>query len=132
MAPRPGLGDDRGAAAVEFAILLPLILLLLLGIIDFGRLYNARLTVTHSAREAVRVWALGGPIGDVQLAAADAAQGLTVTTTATVCTQGQPTAVTVTAPFEYVTPVGTFMQQFGGSGVADGAISRTGTMRCGG
>ncbi len=35
---------ERGAAAVEFAILLPLLLMLVLGTIEFGRAYNAQIT----------------------------------------------------------------------------------------
>jgi len=35
---------DRGAAAVEFALLLPVLLLLVFGIIDFGRALNAQIT----------------------------------------------------------------------------------------
>jgi Flp pilus assembly protein TadG len=50
---------DSGAAAVEMALLLPLLLLLLCGIIDFGRGFNAQMQVTQAAREAVRVKALG-------------------------------------------------------------------------
>jgi len=42
---------DQGAAAVEFAIMLPLLLLLIFGIIDFGRALNAQVTITQAARE---------------------------------------------------------------------------------
>lgn len=49
---------DRGAAAVEFAIVLPVLLLLLLGIMEFGRAYNVQMTLTNAAREGVRVMAI--------------------------------------------------------------------------
>src|SRR5262245_38889036 len=45
---------DHGAAAVEMALLLPLLLLLVFGIIDFGRMLNAQITVTEAAREGAR------------------------------------------------------------------------------
>jgi hypothetical protein len=51
--------DDRGVAAVEFAILLPLLVLLVGGIIDFGLMLNAQISLTHAAREGVRVEAIG-------------------------------------------------------------------------
>ncbi|MGK3649957.1 TadE/TadG family type IV pilus assembly protein [Pseudarthrobacter enclensis] len=50
--------SERGAAAVEFAILLPLLLMLVLGTIEFGRAYNAQITLTNAARDGVRVMAI--------------------------------------------------------------------------
>lgn len=49
---------ERGAAAVEFALVLPILLLLLLGIFEFGRIYNAQLTLTQASREGARVMAI--------------------------------------------------------------------------
>ncbi|MFD0742698.1 TadE/TadG family type IV pilus assembly protein [Phytohabitans flavus] len=45
---------DRGATAVEAALVLPLVLLIAFGIIDFGRMLNAQIRVTEAAREAAR------------------------------------------------------------------------------
>jgi Flp pilus assembly protein TadG len=49
------LADDRGAAAVEFAIVLPVLLLILFGIIEFARAWNVKQTLTDAAREGTRV-----------------------------------------------------------------------------
>ncbi len=57
---------DRGATAVEFALVLPLLLLLVCGIIDFGRALNAQITLTQAAREGARLEALGDSSGAVQ------------------------------------------------------------------
>ena len=46
--------DQEGAAAVEFALLLPLLVLLLFGMIEFGFAFNARIQATNAAREAAR------------------------------------------------------------------------------
>lgn len=48
---------EKGASAVEFALVLPLLLLVILLIIEFGTLFNFYLRITHAAREAVR-WAV--------------------------------------------------------------------------
>jgi Flp pilus assembly pilin Flp len=53
---------ENGAAAVEFALLLPLLVLLLFGFIQFGLAFNARIQATNAAREAARLAAVG--IGD--------------------------------------------------------------------
>lgn len=52
--------DDHGAAAVEFALVIPLMLTLLLGIVDFGFAFSAKIAVTQAAREGARVLAVGG------------------------------------------------------------------------
>jgi Flp pilus assembly pilin Flp len=58
--------DEDGAAAVEFALLLPLIVLLLFGIIEFGLAFNTRIQATNAAREGARMAIVGiGNWGDV-------------------------------------------------------------------
>jgi Flp pilus assembly protein TadG len=48
--------DERGVALVEFALVLPVLLLLLIGMLDFGKAFNYWLDETHLANEAAR-WA---------------------------------------------------------------------------
>ena len=49
---------DRGAAAVEMALVLPVLLFLLMGMIDFGRAYSAQIQLSQAAREGVRLASL--------------------------------------------------------------------------
>ena len=49
---------DAGASAVEMAIVLPLLVALVFGIIDFGRMLNAEIELSQAAREGVRLAAL--------------------------------------------------------------------------
>ncbi len=46
---------ERGAAMVEFALLLPLLLLVLFGLIDMGRMFLTQAMVTNGAREGARM-----------------------------------------------------------------------------
>ncbi len=46
--------NDRGAAAVEFALVFPLVIMLLLCVIEFSRLWNIQATISDSARIAAR------------------------------------------------------------------------------
>jgi len=50
----------RGAAAVELAVVLPLLLTLVFGIIEFGWVFMVRETLTNSSREGARVAVLQG------------------------------------------------------------------------
>ncbi|MDQ4501870.1 pilus assembly protein [Sinomonas sp. ASV322] len=54
----PSTHRERGAAAVEFALVLPVLLVLVLGIIDFGRALSAQQTLTNAARVGARVMVL--------------------------------------------------------------------------
>jgi Flp pilus assembly protein TadG len=53
------LCGERGASAVEFAIILPILIMLIFGIIQFGIAYNKYIAVTHAVREGTRLAAVG-------------------------------------------------------------------------
>ena len=60
---------ERGAALVEFTLVLPLLLLLLLGMLEFGRVFNYWIDETHLANVAARFAAVDrnpGPGGTLQ------------------------------------------------------------------
>jgi Flp pilus assembly protein TadG len=46
--------DERGQALAEFALVLPLILFFIAGIIEFGRAWNIKQAITDAAREGAR------------------------------------------------------------------------------
>ena len=105
---------ERGAAAVEMALVLPVLILLVGGIIDLGRAFMTEILVTNAAREGTRVATVvrdPADLGQVTTRAATAA-GLappvvpTVTITpSTGCTATGYTGnvtVKVSAPFEWV------------------------------
>ncbi len=51
--------SERGAELVEFAFVLPVLLLIGLGICDFGMLFQRYEVVTNAAREGARAGAVG-------------------------------------------------------------------------
>lgn len=63
---RYSLKSKRGQSLVETAIVLPLILLLLMGIIDFGLLFNNYIVISNASREAARKGSLGGRDEDIR------------------------------------------------------------------
>jgi len=54
------LRNEKGQSLVEFAILLPVLLLLLMGILEFGLMLNSYLTINNSAREGARLGIVAG------------------------------------------------------------------------
>ncbi len=60
--PYPRGSRERGAAAVEFALILPVFLLLIAGAIDLTRMMYTQVVVTNAAREGARMAALGYPL----------------------------------------------------------------------
>jgi Flp pilus assembly protein TadG len=122
---------DHGAAAVEFALVVPLLLLLVFGLVDFGRAYNAKITLAQAAREGARLVALGQ--ANVVSRTQSAASPLTpVTVTAPgSCPAGSDAVVTVAYQFTFLTPVGTIATLFGASGIgAPVAMTGRGVMPC--
>lgn len=53
--PRPrGWRSERGQALVEFALVFPVLLLLILGLVEFARAWNIKQVLTDTARESLR------------------------------------------------------------------------------
>jgi Flp pilus assembly protein TadG len=63
---------EAGAAAVEFAIVVPLLLLLLFGIFDYGRFFLVQMALTSGAQEGVRASVLGQSASNSNAAAINA------------------------------------------------------------
>jgi Flp pilus assembly protein TadG len=117
--------DDLGAAAVEMALVLPFLLLLLFGIIDFGLMLNSQLTVTSAAREGARTYVFTGDEDEAEDRVALATENLdgTVGVDVTPCTGGQ-VEVTTTYDYSFITPVSAIAGLFGGG--IDGTVTLTG------
>jgi Flp pilus assembly protein TadG len=107
--------QKRGAALVEFAVVTPLLLLILFGIIEFGQLFKVRQTAQHAAREACRIAVLqstakpysnsAGPVMS-RISQIMTAAGVPFNTGMVSITEdstGDPTvSITVTVPYEDV------------------------------
>jgi Flp pilus assembly protein TadG len=111
---------------VEFALILPVLVLLIFGLVEFGRGYNAQITLTHAAREGVRTLAVTKDSGEAVQATKDAATSLNpaqVSVSTTACNPGDSTTVNATYPFTYNIPL------FGTNTIT---LTGKGVMRCGG
>ena len=61
MASLIGRRSERGAALVEFALVLPLLLVVIAGIVDFAFLFQRYEVITNAAREGARMASLSSP-----------------------------------------------------------------------
>ena len=102
--------NDRGAVAAEFALLLPVILMILFGTIEFGMIMYSRELITNASREGARA-------GIVQVSPKPTAGTITtistdyltgtginpadVTITVTGVGGANPATLTVTATYRY-------------------------------
>ena len=108
--------DERGAALLEMAFTLPLLLLVCVGILEFGRAYQTWQVLTNAAREGARIAVLPGTTStDVttrvraymqngQLPKYDTATVTITPTTVSIGAGGTENAsqVTVNYPFDFI------------------------------
>lgn len=117
----------RGAVAVEFALVAPILLALVAGIVEFSHAYNLQISVTQAAREAARNMAITNDQAQAQAAGAAGAPGLATDTfvytfTPIACAADQNATVDIS----YTT--NTLTGLFGTTVTLTGV----GAMRCGG
>ncbi|MBT2552948.1 TadE/TadG family type IV pilus assembly protein [Arthrobacter sp. ISL-5] len=131
---------EKGAAAVEFALILPILLMLVLGIFEFGRAFNIQVALSEAAREAARYAAVhyadaGYSDEDAQNAGVVAApsvdlvaDNVDVAHDAGACSPGDNVVVTVTFNTTYLTGLPGLIPGM----PADVSLTGRGVMRCGG
>jgi hypothetical protein len=100
--------NDRGANLVEFAILAPLLIVLLFGIIDFAWILTQHQDVRHGAREAARLAAVNsGAVGSMVPLVCSAMSDPSLTTVdyvdGTTGTIGETGTVTINSPVTALT-----------------------------
>lgn len=88
------LKKENGQSLVEFALVLPILLILVFSIIDFGMLFAAKNQLEISSFAAARTLSLGNPVP----------QGITITPPSGYAV-GQLVTVTATTNYTAVTPI---------------------------
>ncbi len=114
---------EAGAAAVEFALVLPLLLTLLMGVVEFGWYFFNQGTLAGAAREAARDFAIHEDAAQAADKAVQTATGLSLTASQVgglAC--GADGLVTVTIDYTYDSLTGFFFDER--------PMQGTGSMRC--
>ena len=143
------LRGERGAAAVEFALVVPLLVVILFGIVWASQAFQAQARLSAAAREGARVIALSGTTTPattdattaattaVQSAAGDldvSAAQISFDRTSCPSTAPTPTGSAAIDPAATVTVTITYTKGFGAGLFGDRGLDLTGkaVMRCGG
>lgn len=118
--------SERGAAAVEFALVLPILLVLVLGTIEFGRAYNTQISLTHAARESARTMAITNDWTKAVTTGKSASPSLDTTkmqfsAVPASCVANSMVQITIKYPLKTVTGI-----------ISDTTLSGMAAMRCGG
>jgi len=58
--------QQNGQALIELALVLPIILIIVMGIVEFGRIFDTHLILLNASREGARISAVGGRDADIQ------------------------------------------------------------------
>jgi Flp pilus assembly protein TadG len=113
---RKAAHSGLGQAMIEFAITIPIVLLLFFGLMDFGRAAYTAAVVQWSAQEGARVGTITLDQAAVTAAAQGRMVGLRAEQAVVVFTRTDASTVTVQVsyPFEFVTPM---ITAIAGSGV---------------
>lgn len=128
--------SDAGQSLVEFTLILPLLLILLFAIVDFGRAFYTWNSLSNAAREGARVAAVQGSNAQINSAVTAAMGGLTTTSptltrtyTNVQAAKGETVTVTLNYQFTYVTPISPLLVFIGGSSIANPTLTSTSAMR---
>lgn len=126
LAGHPRKGED-GQSLVEFALVLPIFLLVLFAIVDFGMAFHAWITVTNSAREGARIGSVHAPSAAIEQRVRDTSdtldQGnLSVTVSNADDQGGQPgesVVVDVSYSYSLMTPLADLLNLVSGGTIPD-------------
>ncbi|WP_147803221.1 TadE/TadG family type IV pilus assembly protein [Alkalicoccus halolimnae] len=104
--------SERGQSMVEFALVVPLLIILLFGIVDVSRLFHASLTMDHAGREAARAASLQLSDAEVIGTAVDSGSSISlasghvdISPGAGARMSGERVTITITYPVDFLTPV---------------------------
>jgi Flp pilus assembly protein TadG len=118
--------DESGQSAVEFVLILPLMLILILGLLQVGLMVRDQMMVLGAAREGVRQATVTPDRGLIEQAATRAAPGLKLAVQVMRGTaRGEPARVTVTASPAELPLVGQMVGGFTLKGSATMRIERS-------
>ncbi len=128
--------EEKGQALVEFALLVPIFLILMFAIVDFGMGFYSWITVTNGAREGARLGAVLASADEItdrvydSVVLADEDTKMTVTVTNAQGAPGESVVVQVDYDYDFMTPLAGLIQFMTGDTIGPTlTLSSTADMR---
>lgn len=137
---------ERGQSLVEFSLLLPVMLIIIFGIVDFGMGLRSYISLTNATREGARFAAVGNPPGSFPSECTGsvsttvvgrtcvAIEGLDLSEVTDVSVDypdgqapGNSVVVTADYTYNYITPLGDFISFFTGGALTETILLSTST-----
>lgn len=126
---------EAGQSLVEFALIIPIFLMLVFAVVDFGMGFHAWITVTNSAREGARLGSVGSDAATIEDRVRDTAASLnnddlTVTVTNAQGNPGESVSVEVDYSYDLITPLASILATMSGDSIGPTlALESTAEMR---
>lgn len=122
------LKNQSGQALVEFAIILPILILIIMGILQFGMMLNTYLTIENASREGARTGIVGSSDAEIKNLITDISptldsRDLTVTITPQGASRQSGTTLTVKVSYNYKLTVPIISSIFNNAIVLNGQTS---------
>ncbi len=136
-------GSEAAQTLVEFSLVLPMFLILIFALVDFGRAFFSWQIVTNAAREGARAGAVQSDAAtidtkiyesfcsswpDASSCALDTSK-VSITKTNVQGARGSEVTVAMSFDFDYATPIGPMLALIGGGSLAAPTISSSTSMR---
>lgn len=121
---------ERGAVAVEFALVAPVLIGLIVGVVEFSNAYNVQVSVTQASREAARTMAITK--NDVKATAAGKAGAPSIDTSLLSFDYSEAVCATTTPPSTAIVTVTYTGKSLTGMFGPDLVLIGKGAMQCGG
>jgi len=133
--------SEKGQALVEFTMILPIFLMLLFGLVDFGRGFYTWLLVSNAAREGARIAAVQSDNATIDQRIYDSfcdnypsscglsPSKLTISKTNVQGPRGEPVEIDLSYDFDYATPIGDLIAILSGGTLTAPTITAHSSMR---
>ncbi|MCH4890437.1 pilus assembly protein [Acidaminobacter sp. JC074] len=102
--------NEKGQSLVEFALLIPILILILMAIIEFGFMFNTYITVSNASREGARLGSVGATNAEISQRVLEAAPNLDADRISISISPGNRNSgdminVTIEYDYEIITPI---------------------------